>query len=293
MLRHLPKVPSLLKETLKEWWRDNPSLLAASIAYYSFFSIIPFMVIVAAIGSVFFGQAAIEGQLQSRLVQIFGESVSKVIQNTLVNTYNQKSGFAVAVAAGIVIFGASFVFVQLRKALNMIWNVKEQKKVLVRFVEGRLVSLVMVIGMSMLILMWLAISASLSTLLLISNFLGTYNGLFAEAVNFLLLFIVSALLFTLMYKLLPSVKLKWADVGLGAMVTALLFTIGSHVVAFYISKIGIASVYGVAGSMVVLLVWLYISAQLFLFGVVFTKVFASRHGSHKSRKKSAKQRRAR
>jgi membrane protein len=284
MFRHVFKVPSLLKATLAEWRKDNPSLFAAALAFYSFFSIIPILVIVAAIGNLFFGQAAVAGQLETSFSKLFGDKVANVIQTTLASTYNQTSNVVVAVAAGFVILGASYVFVQMRNALNMIWNVKENKKTLQRFVEGRLVSLVMVIGVSALLLMWLATSTTISAFILLSAS-GTVNSLLIETVNFILLFIISSLLFAMIYKLLPSIKLKWKDVGLGAMVTAFLFTTGSYLIAFYISKVSIASLYGVAGSIVVLLFWLYISAQLFLFGVVFTKVYASRHGSHRKRSK--------
>ena len=273
MLKHIIRVPSLLTATFSEWRRDNPSLLAAALSYYAFFSIIPMLVIAAAIGSLVFGQAAVAGQLASTLNSLFGENVAAVIQSALVNTYSQPSTLIVVSAVAVLLLGASYVFVQLRNALNIIWNVQEQpKQMLKRFLEGRLLSLVMVIGLSITLLLWLSISAAISTFQL-------------NIGNFLVVFVLSALMFALIYKLLPSVRLHWTDVWLGSAVTSLLFTTGEHIFAFYISKVNFASVYGAVGSIAVLLVWLNISAHLFFFGAIFTRVYARRHGSHSITKK--------
>lgn len=291
MLKHLPKLPSMMTATFAEWRKDNPSLLAAAIAYYSFFALIPLMVIVAAIGSFFFGHAAANGLLHDTLIRIFGENVASLIEKMLATTYTQESGIIVGAAAILILFGASFVFIQLRKAINLIWGVEEKKKYWVEFIEGRLMSLLMLTAIAALMIFWLAASTSLSTMALFSGSFKTTGGVALEVGNFMLLLMTSYVLFAIFFRFLPAVKLKWEDVTLGAAVTSFLFTIGSHLVAFYLSKIGLETIYGVAGSMVVLLVWLYISAQVFLFGVIFTKVFAARHGSRKARKQSERQRR--
>ena len=283
MLKHIPKLPSLFAATLAEWRRDNPSLLAAALAYYAFFSTIPVLVISAAIGSLFLGQAAVDGQLHSALVRLFGEKAAGVMQAALANTYAQESGAVVTMAVALLIFGASYFFVQLRNVLNTIWKVRERKQAFEKFVESRLMSLVAITGISVLLLLWLTVSASMSTFVLLSSHTKAFAVASAEVANFVLLLIVSALLFAMVYKLLPSVKLTWEDVGLGAAVTAFLFVSGVQIVALYLSKINLASVYGVAGSLVGLLVWLYVSAQLFIFGAIFTKVYASMHGSHRKR----------
>jgi membrane protein len=293
MLKHIPKLPSMMTAAFAEWRKDNPSLLAAAIAYYSFFAIIPLMVIVAAIGSFFFGHAAANGLLHDTLIRIFGMNVASLIEKMLATTYTQESGIVVGAAAIIILFGASFVFVQLRKAINIIWGVEEKKKYWVEFIEGRLMSLAMLTSIAALMIFWIAASTSLSTMALFSGSFSTAGGILFEAGNFLVLLITSYALFAIFFRFLPAVKLTWEDVTLGAAVTAVMFTMGSHIVAFYLSKIGLGTLYGVAGSMVVLLVWLYISAQVFLFGVIFTKVFAARHGSRKPRKRSAGQRRRR
>jgi len=277
MIKHAIKLPSLMTATLREWSRDNPSILAAALSYYAFFSIIPTLVIAAALGSLVFGQAAVAGQLASTLNTIFGETVASVIQSTLVNTYSQPSNFIVAAAAIILLFGASYFFVQLRNALNVIWSVQQPPKQFLKgFLEGRLLSLVMVTGLSVMLLLWISISTAISA--------------FSSTIwNFFVLFVFSTLMFALIYKLLPSVKLRWTDVWLGSIVTSLLFTTGEFIFAFYIGKVDFASVYGAMGSLALLLIWLHISAHLFFFGAIFTRVYAQRHGSHSSiKKKSSK-----
>ena len=279
MLKHFPRLPFLLSETYAEWRRTNMSLLAASIAYYSFFSMVPLLLIATSIGSIFFGNAIVTGQLTSTLNQMFGGAATGIIEAVVESSYSQRSFLTVGGAFAILLLGSSYVFVQLRNALNIIWGVKEQKS-LIRFFESRLASVAMVMGTVALLLLWLVTSASISALILLSKNLTTYSPVAIELANFVLFFLATMILFAMIYKFLPSVKLTWTDVGLGALVTAFLFSAGGHAAAFYLSKIDIGSFYGVAGSIVFILVWLYISAHIFLFGVVFTKVFASRDGSH-------------
>ncbi len=281
MLKHFVRVPSLVSETLREWRRGNPSLLAAALSYYAFFSIIPLLVIAAALGTFIFGQAAVDGQLASMLAYLFGEKIADAIQSSLAAIYGQPSEIAVAVVALFLLLGASYVFVQLRTALNMIWNVQQRhERFLKQFLEGRLLSLVMVTGLSAMLLLWISLSAAISALSLHFVSASAVNAFLMNAGDFFILFLLSALMFALIYKLLPSVKLTWTDVWLGAAVTSLLFTMGEYLFAFYISKVDFSSVYGTAGSIAVLLVWLYASAHLFFFGAAFTKVYAHRHGSH-------------
>lgn len=281
MLRHILKVPSLVSETFGEWKRDNPSILAAALSYYAFFAIIPLLVIAAALGSFVFGQAAVDGQLASALSYLFGEKVAVVIESALASIYGQPSNAAVSIAILFLLLGASFVFVQLRNALNIIWSVNEPpKKFLKRFLEGRLLSLVMVTGLAVMLLLWISISAAISALIIHFVSANAINAFLLKFGDFFVLFFLSSSMFAMIYKLLPSLKISWADVWLGAAVTSLLFTIGEYLFAFYISKVDFSSLYGTAGSIAVLLVWLYFSAQLFFFGAIFTRVYAHRHGSH-------------
>ncbi len=281
MLKHFVRVPSLVSETVREWSRDNPSLLAAALSYYAFFSIIPLLVIAAALGTFIFGQAAVDGQLASMLAYLFGEKIAVGIQSSLAAIYGQPSNFAVAVAVLFILIGASYVFDKLRSALNIIWAVQQpRERFLNRFLEGRLLSLVMVTGLAAMLLLWISLSAAISALSIHFVSASAVNAFLMNAGDFFILFLLSALMFTLIYKLLPSVRLSWADVWLGAAVTSLFFTIGEYLFALYLSKVDFSSIYGAAGSMAALLAWLYASAHLFFFGAAFTKVYAHRHGSH-------------
>ncbi len=286
MLKHLPKLPSLLTATFSEWRKDNPSLLAAALSYYAFFSIIPVLVIAAALGSFVFGQAAVDGQLASMLAYLFGEKVAAVIQSALASMYGQPSEAAVAVAVLFLLFGASYFFVQLRNSLNIIWSVKEPSRhAFKRFMEGRLLSLIMVTLLALVLLFWISMSATISTFIIRLSSANALSGFVSKLGDFVVIFAFSLLMFAMIYQLLPSVRLRWTDVWLGSAVTSLLFTIGEYFLAIYISKVDFGSVYGTAGSIAVLLLWIYVSAQLFFFGAIFTRVYAHRHGSHSIRKR--------
>ncbi len=287
MLEHFARVPSLVSGTLREWRRGNPSLLAAALSYYAFFAIIPLLVIAAALGTFIFGQAAVDGQLASTLAYLFGEKVADVIQSALASMYGQHSSSAVAAAVLFILLGASYFFVQLRSALDLVWGVQQTREsFLKQFLEGRLLSLVMVTGLAVMLLLWISLSAAISALIIHFVSANSPDAFILKLADFFVLFLLSALMFALIYKLLPSVRLTWADVWLGSAVTSLLFTTGEYLFAFYISKVDFSSVYGTAGSIAALLVWLYASANLFFFGAIFTRVYAHRHGSHRILKKA-------
>ncbi len=286
MLKHLPKLPSLLTATFSEWRTGNPSLLAAALSYYAFFAIIPLLVIAAALGSFVFGQAAVDGQLASMLTYLFGEKIAAVIQSALASMYGQQSDAAVAVAVLFLLLGASYFFVQLRNSLNIIWSVKEPSRHAFKsFMEGRLISMVMVTLLAFLLLFWISMSATVSALIIKLSSANALSGFVSKLGDFAVIFAFSMLVFAMIYKLLPSVRLRWADVWLGSAVTSLLFTIGEYLMAIYISRVDFGSLYGAAGSIAAILLWIHVSAQLFFFGAIFTRVYAHRHGSHSVRKR--------
>ena len=283
MFSHFGRVRRVFGAVLREWQRPDYSLLAAGIAYYAFFSIIPVLVIAASLGSLFLGQAAVDGQLSYSLSYLFGARTGSVVEGALAGIYSQPSDLAVAAAVGILIVGASYFFVRLRNAVNLLWGVKEKGRGFGSFLEGRLLSLVMVVVASVLLLVWLAVgSIGYAFVLLLSS--DAARPFVVELVNFVLLFGVSVLMFAAVYKLLPSVSIEWDDVWLGSVVTSFLFTSGEYLFAFFVSRFGIASFYGAISSVFALLVWLYFSAYVFLFGALFTKVYASLHGSRRKRR---------
>jgi len=269
----------LLKETLKEWQEDKASRLAAALAYYTAFSIAPLLIIVIAIAAVVFGEQAAQGQIVGQIQSLVGREGAEAIQTMIQNSRKPTTGtIATIISIGILLFGATNVFAQLQDALNTIWEVAPKPGVK-GLVKARFISFTMILGVGFLLLVSLVLSTVLAIL---GNYLG---GLFPNlqllwsVINFAVSFGIITLLFALIYKFLPDVKITWSDVGIGAAITALLFTIGKSVLGLYLANSSVGSTYGAAGSFVVLLLWVNYSAQILLFGAEFTQVYANKYGS--------------
>jgi membrane protein len=271
----------LLKTTFSEWMEDKAPRLAAALAYFTVFSLAPLLVIAISIAAIFFGEEAARGQIVGQIQGLVGEEGAAAIEAMIANA-NQVEGGVVATIVGVVtlLIGASGVFGQLQDALNTIWEVAPKPgRNIAHFLRSRFLSFGMVLVMGFLLLVSLLLSATLAGI-------GTYMaGLlpgFAplwEAVNFLVSFAIITLLFALIYKVLPDVKITWGDVWIGAAFTALLFSIGRTLIGIYLGSAAVGSAYGAAGSFVVILVWVFYSAQILLFGAEFTQVYAHRYGS--------------
>lgn len=274
---------SLAKRTFKQWQSDNVSVYAASLAYYTVFSLAPLLIILIAVlnlASGFLGQTFGQQQLVDQLRGVFGSGVADFIQTILSARQGGSSGDVLATVIGFVllIVGATGVFIQLQNALNHIWNVKPDpdKGGIMRLLRSRLVSFALVVGIGFLLIVSLvatalvdALSNSARNLLPGTDFIW---GLAVEGVSFIIL----TLFFAVLFKVLPDAELKWRDVWAGAAVTALLFVIGKTLIGLYLGRSAVASTYGSAGSLVILLLWVYYSAQIFLFGAEFTQVYARR-----------------
>lgn len=269
----------LLKETFKEWQEDKASRLAAALAYYTAFSIAPLLIIIIAIAALVFGEQAAQGQIVGQIQNIVGKQGAEAIQTMIQNSRKPTTGtIATIISVGVLLFGATNVFAQLQDALNTIWEVTPKPGVK-GLVKTRFISFTLILGVGFLLLVSLVLSTVLSVL-------GNYFGdLFPNlqfiwsVVNFTLSFGIITLLFALIYKFLPDVKITWGDVGIGAAITALLFTIGKSVLGLYLANSSVGSTYGAAGSFVVLLLWVNYSAQILLFGAEFTQVYANKYGS--------------
>jgi membrane protein len=271
----------LFKTTFQEWNEDKAPRLAAALAYYTAFSIAPLLVIVIAVVGLVYGQEAARGQIVQQIQNEVGRETAEVIQ-TMIESANSEAAGILATIIGLVTItlGAAGFFGQLQDALNTIWEVTPKPgRGIKDVIRERFLSFTMVLGIGFLLLVSLVISAVLSSL---HNFV---TGLLPQAqfltqlLNFVLSFGIVTFLFAMIYKVLPDVDLAWKDVGIGAVITALLFTIGKFLLSLYLGSSGVASSYGVAGSFVVLLLWVYYSAQILLFGAEFTQVYAKRHGS--------------
>ncbi|AFZ34018.1 ribonuclease BN [Stanieria cyanosphaera PCC 7437] len=271
----------LLKETWQEWQDDNASRLAASLAYYTIFSLSPLLIIAISIAGAIFGEEAARGEIVGQIQGLVGTNGAEVIETAIQNANRPDiSNIASTISIVVLLFGASGVFAELQEALNLIWEVKARpQQGIWGFIRKRILSFSVVLGIGFLLLVSLIISAVLSAL---SNYLnGLVPGveLIWQVVNFMISFVVTTILFALMYKFLPDVKIRWNDVWIGAIITSLLFSIGRFILGAYLGGGSFGSTYGAAGSLVIILAWVYYSTQILFFGAEFTQVYAKRYGS--------------
>lgn len=274
---------SLLKQSFAEWQRDKVARLAAALAYYTAFALAPVLVIVIAIASFLFEQSTVQGRIIDQLQSLLGKDGAEMVREMLVSAQSQDSNSFLATVVGValLILGASGLFIQLQDALNTVWNVEARTdQGIWRLIRDRLLSFGMVLVIGFLLMVSLLLSAALTA---VSGLVGSGGlpGLDVvwQIANAILSFGIITLLFGLIYKILPDAKIGWSDVWIGAAITALLFTIGKWLIGLYIGNSSAASAYGAAGSFVVLLLWIYYSAQILLFGAEFTQVYANRFGS--------------
>lgn len=270
----------LVKDTVKEWGEDKASRLGASLAYYTIFSVGPLLLISVAIASIVFSNA--ESQIVGQISSVIGPDAGKAIKQTIDNS-NKGGSSIIATVVGIVtlVLGASGVFGQLQDALNTIWEVKPKPgRGMLETIRDRFLSFTMVLGTGFLLLVSLVISAVVAAF---GNWLNSVlpgGALVGQAINIVLLLVVITVMFALLFKFLPDVKIAWKDVWLGAFITALLFAIGQFVLGLYFTFGNVGSAFGAAGSLVIVLVWIYYSSEILFFGAEFTQVYTNTYGSH-------------
>jgi membrane protein len=272
---------SILKETYGDWSEDKASRLAASLAYYTAFSIAPLLLISISVAGLVFGREAAQGQIFAQLDGLLGADGASAIQTGIANSDKAGTGTLSAII-GIVtlIWSASSLFGQLQDALNTIWEVQPDPNAgIVATVKRRFLSMTMVLGIAFVLLVSLVLSAGLSAVGgLVGNILPGGNIIW-QILNFVLSLAIITGLFAAIYKVLPDATIDWGDVWIGAAATALLFTIGKMLIGFYLGHASVGSTFGAAGSLLVFLVWVYYSAQILFFGAELTQVYARRYGS--------------
>ncbi|MGB7413724.1 MAG: YihY/virulence factor BrkB family protein [Thermosynechococcaceae cyanobacterium] len=277
----LKRAMELLKLTVAKWQADKASRLAAALAYYTAFSLAPILVIFIAILSLVYGEKAAQAQLLSQFQDLVGEEGADVIRVMMQDTQQPGSGITATLSSIVfLIFGATGMFVQLQDSLNTIWKVKPKPgRGLMSFIRDRILSFAMVLGIGFLLLVALIFSAGLAAF---STFLRNGSDGFiqlGQILNFVISFGVITVLFALIYKVLPDVLIKWSDVWVGAVITSTLFAIGKSLIGLYLGHSSFSSTYGAAGSLAVLLLWVYYSAQILFFGAELTQVYAQKYGS--------------
>ena len=263
----------MFRQASSEWVDDNAPRLGASVAFYTLLSLAPVIVIAVALAAVVYGQEAAQGRLASEIRDVAGPEVARTIQEIIRGAYQPRTG-AIATLLGLatLVFGASSVFVELHDAMNTIWHVslppdRTNAATVIRLIRDRFYSFATVLGIGFLLLVSLVLNA----------WIAAMRIAVPRAATFVMLYLVVAVLFAALYKIVPDVRLKWSDVALGAMITALLFMIGKQFMALYFAHATFGT-YSAAGSPIVVLLWVYYSAQLFFWGAEFSKVYTEDRG---------------
>ncbi|MGC2660327.1 MAG: YihY/virulence factor BrkB family protein [Bryobacteraceae bacterium] len=284
---------SLTKTTASKWSDCDAPRLGAALAYYSLLSLAPLMVLAVAICGIAFGPKAAESRILDQAYIVTGPAGADTIKGLIDSAHKASTGiFASVLAIVMLLFGASGLFMELRDSLNTIWEAPPPKRTsaLKGMVWQRLTSFGMVVGAGLLLLASLTASAVTA---IVEKFFG---GLFPispvlfEVLNLLGTSVMIALFFALIFKFVPDVRIDWQDVTIGACVTAVLFLIGKALLALYLTTAAVGSTYGAAGSLVAMVVWVYYSAQIFLFGAIFTRVYALNFGSRRRKNAAPKTR---
>jgi membrane protein len=273
----------MLVDTTLSFIDDEALSRGAAIAFYAITSLAPIVLIVIAVAGLVFGQEAAQNAISGQFSALMGKQAADLLQSVIASA-SAKSSSVVATVIGMVtlIATASGVFGEMQAALNTIWKTRSKGAILSRLVRARIVSLGLVAALGFLLIVSLAVSAGLTAF---ANHLDTLpvGALILSGLNFVISLLLFAVLFGAIYKVLPDRTLQWKDVIVGALMTSVLFNIGKTFIGWYIGSSAVASSYGAAGGLIVLLLWVYYSAQIFLFGAEFTKIYANAHGSRRKR----------
>jgi len=273
---------TLVRTAVSSWVDDYAPSMGAALSYYTVFSLAPLLLIVVSVAGLVFGEEAVRGELFAQLQGLMGADAAKAVQSLLASVNKPTQGiFATVVGIALLVFGATTVFGELQDALDRIWRAPARSKSggLWALVRARLLSFGMILGLAFLLMVSLVMGAAISAL---GKWWGPAFGgweVLAQIVNLLVGFGLTTVVFAMIYKMMPRVHIQWHDVWLGALVTSLLFTVGKFLIGLYIGKSGVASGFGAAGSLVIVFIWVYYSAQIFLVGAEFTWVYAKTLGS--------------
>jgi membrane protein len=275
----------------KAWSADYAPSMGAAISYYTVFSLAPLLIIVIAVAGAIFGHDAVQGVVVQQFSGLIGEKSASLVQGLLASASDTNNGLVAGIISFFVlVLGATSVFTELQSALDRIWHVPESQKPsgIVAMVRSRLLSFGMILGLAFLLMVSLAVSAAVSAF-------GSWMGglmpgwqILLQVINAVFSIGVATLLFAMIYKFMPSTRIDWKDVWIGALVTAVLFEIGKFLIGLYLGKSNMTQSFAAAGSLVVLLAWVYYAAQIFLLGAEFTKAYADEHGSHAARQAMAR-----
>jgi membrane protein len=275
----------ILRTAAAAWMTHNVPRLGASLAFYALFSLAPLLILGVAICGLVFNRTTAEARLLGQIQEIIGHVGAQSLKMVLDSTHETKTGIvATAVAVVALLFGASGVFVELRDSLNTIWDAPKAGSDWRGMIGQRLSSFAMVLALGFLLLASLLVSTVLGVIeRFFTNLVPIDAALAGQALNWVVSLLAAAILFALVFKFVPDVPIAWRDVVAGAIVTSILFHAGRTLLSLYLSTAGVGSAYGAAGSLVVFVVWVYYSAQIFFFGAILTRVYADQRGSRRVR----------
>ena len=275
---------TLVKRAAAAWVDDYAPSMGAALSYYTVFSLAPLLLIVVSIAGLVFGEEAARGEIFGQLAGLLGADAAEAVENLLKSLNKPAQGITgTLIGVGVLLIGATSVFAELQDALDRIWRapLREKRGGLWGLLRARLLSFGMILGIAFLLMVSLVIGAVIAALgKWWAGFFGGWEVLL-QIVNLVVGFGLTTVVFAMIYKMMPRVRVQWHDVWVGALVTALLFTAGKFLIGLYIGKSGVASGFGAAGSLIIVFVWVYFSAQVFLVGAEFTWIYARMFGSMK------------
>ncbi len=281
MRRRFKKIYSYIRQVFTEFSADNILKYSAALAYYTVFSIAPLLVIISTLSGIFFGKEAVNGEVYKQLNGLVGAAAALQIQDIIKNIHLTGNNFvATTISIIILLIGATSIFGEVQDSLNKIWGLRvKAKKVWWRLIVTRLLSFSLILSIGFIMIVSLILNALVAAF---GNFLSRYihhfSVYFIETAESILSFIVATFLFSLMFKLLPDAKIKWKDVLFGGFITAIFFTFGKVAIAYYLGKSNLTTLYGAAGSIIIIMVWVYYSSIILYLGAEFTKVHANLFG---------------
>lgn len=273
---------AFLKDVFSGFSDDKAMKYSASLSYYTVFSIAPLIIVVISAAGILFGREAVQGRIFDQIKGLVGADAALQIQDMISKTHSSGSTIFASIVSGIVVvLGATGIFAEIQDSINSIWGLKSKpKNGIVKMILTRLISFSLIISLGFVLMVSLAVNAFVSV---ITNQLasiipgaGTY---FLLTINQVLIFAILTFMFAVIFKVLPDARIKWRDVSRGAMLTAVLFMIGKYLIGLYVGKSNFANVYGAAGSIIIIMVWVYYTAVILYFGAEFTKVYAIQYGS--------------
>lgn len=285
---------ALAKKSVGAWSDDYAPSMGAAIAYYTVFSLAPLLLIVIAVAGAVFGRDAVQGEIVAQLQGLIGHDGALAIQGLIKSASKPADGLvAGGISVVVLIVGATTVFGELQSALDRIWQVPQgAKSGVLATLKARLLSFGLILGLAFLLMVSLVVSAGVAVIGRLAGGIVPGWEIALQLLNLAISLGITTVLFAMIYKLMPQARIAWRDVWVGAFVTAVLFNVGKLLISLYVGKTSVASSYAAAGSVIVLLVWVYYSAQIFLLGAEFTWVFANEHGSHAAPAAAVAQQRA-